>query len=683
MSKIRWHMAGARAQLSVRRPVTRVACDCYVPGMRVAALECGAIVRAMADAGDTHDASFSSAGTPPSTALASSATLFEPGELIGARYQVIRFVARGGMGEVYEAEDLELDLRLALKTIRPERVGDPASIQRLKGEVLAARRVSHVNVVRLYDMGFHVLDDQREVAFITMDLLVGETLDTYLRRVGPLRPEQAAPLVVQLARALDAAHAADVVHRDFKPQNVILLPGGPRGPAMRAVVTDFGLAEAGADRDDDGSMTMELVGTPAYMAPEQVSRVHPVTGAADIYALGVVMFEMVTGRRPFVDTSVLTTATPRVEEPAPSPRVYAHDLPDVWEATILRCLEREPRARFARATEVARALDIPAGSLVGTRITGRAVAIATLVLGLAAAVLMTRSSDHGTSVQPSSHDGLVPPSRPPPTTWGFVPSVGAPGSDIELEGPFGKDDVVVVVDGKSQPCAASTDDRCTFRVPATARPGAMVAVHVGGQKQPANGFRVVKNDGGLLQASQDRHGLLGHVFKLSPETKGLPDWTTLGSAFATVVVANLDVAPRSFEEGFPALGGDEALLEWFGIRFTGDLEVPAEGDYGFALISDDGTRLWIDGHLVIENDGIHPPIRVSATAHLGEGLHDVVVEYFQGPRNQIALQLFWRVGDDEAWRVVPASTLFRPRLAHRDHPDLARTDGSSDQVTRP
>src|SRR5262245_44946493 len=140
------------------------------------------------------------------------ATLFRSGELIAGRYRVARFIAGGGMGEVYEAEDLELGVRVAVKTIHADRIGDPQSIERLKREILAARRVTHPNVVRLYDVGFHAMADQRQVAFISMDLLRGETLEAYLRGRGPLAIDEALALAVQLAAALDAAHAADVVH---------------------------------------------------------------------------------------------------------------------------------------------------------------------------------------------------------------------------------------------------------------------------------------------------------------------------------------------------------------------------------------------------------------------------------------------------------------------------------------
>jgi len=284
-----------------------------------------------------------------------SPRLFDAGQLIASRYRVIDLIARGGMGEVHEVEDLELGVRLAVKTIRAERLHQGDGVERLKREMLAARRVSHANVVRLHDVGFHVLADQREVAFITMDLLRGETLYAFLRRRGPLPTAEAAPLVAQLAAALDAAHAADVVHRDFKSQNVILLAG--RDGLPRAVVTDFGLAEPGADLDGHSTATVEFIGTPAYMAPEQISRRTAITRAADIYALGVVMFEMVTGRLPWTGPTALATAVRRLDEPPPSPRQHVPELPDPWEWTIRRCLERDPAARFASAGAVIAALD--------------------------------------------------------------------------------------------------------------------------------------------------------------------------------------------------------------------------------------------------------------------------------------------------------------------------------------
>ncbi len=216
------------------------------------------------------------------------------GEVVAGRYAVVRYIARGGMGEVYEAEDLELRERVALKTIRGE-VEDPSAEDQFKREILLARKVTHPNVCRIFDVGFHQRADGERVVFLTMELLAGETLFERIRREGPLDLDQAAGIVRQIAAGLTAAHAAGVVHRDLKSGNVILVPKSQGG--VRAVVTDFGLAHVLGGGDERGrsmSGSGGIVGTPGYMAPEQVEG-GKLTARTDLYALGVVMFEMVTG----------------------------------------------------------------------------------------------------------------------------------------------------------------------------------------------------------------------------------------------------------------------------------------------------------------------------------------------------------------------------------------------------
>jgi hypothetical protein len=320
---------------------------------------------------ETRDASTASAASPRA-ASSPDAPRFAIGSVVGHRYRLVRLIAIGGMGEVYEAEDLELGTRVAVKTIRAERGGDPGAAARLKQEILAARKVTHPNVVRLFDVGFHVPDDGCDVAFFTMELLDGETLAGRIARAGRLSAADALPLARQLAAALDAAHAAGIVHRDFKSQNVILV-------GDRAIVTDFGLA-----RGNDGAdttATVDVVGTPAYMAPEQVTRSTRIGPAADVYAFGVVLFEMVTGEWPFRRETALATAAARVVEPAPSPRTRVRDLPAAWDAAIARCLRRDPAHRFARCGDVIAALER------GPRRGNRAIVGLGLVATLAAAAL--------------------------------------------------------------------------------------------------------------------------------------------------------------------------------------------------------------------------------------------------------------------------------------------------------
>ena len=260
------------------------------------------------------------------------------GTMVAGRYLISRLIDHGGMGAVYEAVDCSLVQQIALKTIRTERASHPGTIERFKREALLARRVTHRNVCRVFDVGHY----EREV-FLTMELLAGETLAARIRRDGKLSVEQALPMIEQMVAALGAAHAAGVVHRDFKCSNVMLVED-------RVVVTDFGLAHdvmaSGHETSTEG-----FIGTPAYVAPEQVNGRH-VSSASDIYALGVVMFEMVTGTLPFVGATPMASAVMRLHERAPSARTRVPELPLAWERTIARCLEREVRDRFSDVTEV-------------------------------------------------------------------------------------------------------------------------------------------------------------------------------------------------------------------------------------------------------------------------------------------------------------------------------------------
>lgn len=278
-----------------------------------------------------------------------------PGQLLASRYRIVSFLGKGAVGEVYEAEDLELADRIAIKILRPEIARDERVLQRFKREIQLARRVTHPNVCRVFDLVYHPAEGPHERVFLTMELLHGETLEQALARQGRMSTAEALPVIGHIAAALAAAHANGVVHRDLKSGNVFLVPAAP---GSRAVVTDFGLAWSSIHEDSAAATltaTGELVGSPAYMAPEQV-RGEETTPATDIYALGVVMFEMITGELPFVGKSAFYTALMRLQEPAPSPRVHLSDLDPAWETTVLRCLEREPAARFPTVRHVVRSL---------------------------------------------------------------------------------------------------------------------------------------------------------------------------------------------------------------------------------------------------------------------------------------------------------------------------------------
>src|SRR5208337_2825510 len=227
---------------------------------------------------------------------------FKEGDLLASRFRVVRFIASGGMGEVYEANDLELHERLAIKTIRREALREPNAVARFKREVQLARKVTHPNVCRIFDIfrsTFPATDSDEEIVFVSMEFLSGETLAERLSRQHRMPITEALPFIQQMASALAAAHDAGITHRDFKPGNVVLVREAGQ-ECWRAVVTDFGLALRSVTSDETVSFFTGhgLLGTPAYMSPEQIEG-RAVAAASDIYALGLVIYEMLTGRRPF------------------------------------------------------------------------------------------------------------------------------------------------------------------------------------------------------------------------------------------------------------------------------------------------------------------------------------------------------------------------------------------------
>ena len=285
----------------------------------------------------------------------SARSAFAEGDEVAARYKVVRLIGSGGTGEVFEAMDTALGVSVALKALKPSVAGSAIQLERFRRETQTARKVTHPNVCRIFDMGIH-RGAGRDRFFLTMELLAGPSLADRIEQGRPYSPEEALPIAAQIADGLDAAHAAGVIHRDLKPGNIMLLPPPTGRFAQRAVITDFGLALSEDQFDMRLTESDELVGTPEYMAPEQAEP-GPATPATDIYALGLILYEMLSKRRPFetAGTALATVLVRRREPPRPLHEV-APEAPAAWAAAIHRCLERAPARRFASAGEVIAAL---------------------------------------------------------------------------------------------------------------------------------------------------------------------------------------------------------------------------------------------------------------------------------------------------------------------------------------
>jgi predicted Ser/Thr protein kinase len=280
--------------------------------------------------------------TPSHSSLSSSSGSlpegrFLPGALLAGRYRIVALLGRGGMGEVYRAHDLTLGQEVALKFLPEVAARNPAALTRFYNEVRIARQVSHANVCRVYDLG--EVDGQ---PYLSMEYVDGEDLGSLLRRIGRLPSDKAVEIARQLCAGLAAAHAKGVLHRDLKPANIMLNGRG------QVVITDFGLA-ALADEIPGEEIRN---GTPAYMAPEQLAG-REVTAQSDIYSLGLVLYEIFTGRRAF-EASTLAELVRLHSETAPlSPSSLVKDLDPTVETAILRCLDPEPSHRPPSALAVA------------------------------------------------------------------------------------------------------------------------------------------------------------------------------------------------------------------------------------------------------------------------------------------------------------------------------------------
>jgi len=266
---------------------------------------------------------------------------FIPGDVLSERYRIVGLLGRGGMGEVYRADDLKLKQAVALKFLPSSLSANGASLARFYKEVSVARQISHRHVCRVYDIGEHQLEH-----FISMEFVRGEELSSLLKRIGRLPQDKAIDVARQLCAGLAAVHERGVLHRDLKPANVMLDEHGD------VRITDFGIAALAEDLDRRDIMA----GTPAYMSPEQLEG-QELTVKSDLYSLGLVLYELFTGKRAFEATSLQELLRLRRSDSTPtSPAEIVADLDPLVERVIFRCLERDPEKRPASALQVAAAM---------------------------------------------------------------------------------------------------------------------------------------------------------------------------------------------------------------------------------------------------------------------------------------------------------------------------------------
>ncbi|MGA7927896.1 MAG: tetratricopeptide repeat protein [Candidatus Sulfotelmatobacter sp.] len=264
--------------------------------------------------------------------------LMQTGDVLGGRYEILQLLGEGGMGAVYKARDREVDRFVALKLIRPELSANPLILARFKQELLLSRQVTHKNVIRIYDLG-----DADGVKFITMEFVEGQDLRALIQEKKKFSREQAVEIMQQVCRALEAAHSVGVIHRDLKPQNIMQDNTG------RILVMDFGLART--VEGDGMTQTGALLGTMDYMSPEQ-ALAKDLDQRSDLFTLGLIFYELLTGKMPFKADSAVASLMKRTQERAVPISSIDNTVPPVLSNIVGKCLERDPKLRYQNATEL-------------------------------------------------------------------------------------------------------------------------------------------------------------------------------------------------------------------------------------------------------------------------------------------------------------------------------------------
>jgi serine/threonine-protein kinase len=383
-------------------------------------------------------------------------------------YRAVRKIGQGGMGEVYLGEHALIGRRAAIKLLRRERTTGDA-LERFFTEARATSAMEDPGIVQIYDFG--VTD--AGVAYLVMEYLDGESLAYRLRRRGKLGPHEAVRLTRQLAGSLAATHTAGIVHRDLKPENVFIVRDSEAMGGERPKILDFGIAKLEREATSGTTRAGQIMGTPAYMSPEQCTDAARIDFRTDIYSLGCVLFHMLTGRPPFDDTGIGTVVEAHLVKRAPAPSAIASSVPTLLDPIVARCLAKKPDDRFASMAELQQACDaalaqLPASAAsmpdfataptidgdASTSTIGNSfgesrklhparvgvwagIAIAAVAAGVVIAVMTTRSSSPATTPAPPAAaepkptvEPIVEPPAPPPPAPAAQPPVDAPAQVV-------------------------------------------------------------------------------------------------------------------------------------------------------------------------------------------------------------------------------------------------------------